>query len=430
MISNPEAERGLLAAAILSHRARAVLERMQTSDFTDTRHRIIAATINEMTARDIGVDSLTLEAELRNRGKLSTPGGAGGTGFLANLVVGSTHVVPEHAEHYANDVRQATRIRLAHYAGDTLKGWMENEEAGGEFDDLIRRTRESLDAIPGPVSVVNDDSLDTVRAMLNEPDRPDDWLIPGLLSREERVVVVAGEGIAKTTLMRQFAVCLAGGLNPWTRKRVSNGLRVLYVDSENSRSQSTRAYRWIAPRCSSPVIAPGWKDRILHKTRNDGLDLPGIDAQWFIDTADRFCPDVLILGAAYKMMLGDPQKDRDVLALFAIIDKVRVQHKAAVLIETHSGNGGPQGREMRPYGSSVWRRWPEVGIGYYRDDTEGVVQYDKPRNLKMVEFRGARERRDWPDLIQYGSKNEMPWVPTRPDYMSSIDLGYQIGEAA
>jgi replicative DNA helicase len=202
----------------------------------------------------------------------------------------------------------------------------------------------------------------------------------------------------------------------------------LFIDAENSRNQSRRAYQWIAGRIVRPNIAAGWKSRLIHKTRNDGVDLPGRDAKWFVDVAARVAPDVLILGPAYKLMRGDPQKDRDVQDLLDVIDKVRVQQKCAVLVETHAPHGSRESRHMRPYGSSVWLRWPELGIGYQRDTSEGIVQFPQPRQLESVDWRGQREDRDWPDFIGYGDTRtrEMPWAPVRPDWAPSIDLGYEI----
>lgn len=428
MIENTEAERGLLATAILSEHGRSVLQRMNATDFTDTRHRVIATTINDMIKRDHPVDALTLSAELRNKGKLTAPGGAGGQMYVTDLVIQSTNVVSSHADHYADQVRAATRLRLAFYAGRDLAAATQLEDAGSELDSLLRKHTTAIDSIPGPLTLDNDDANDELRVIMSEHDKATDWVIPGWLAREDRAVLVAGEGIAKTTMLRQFAVCIAAGLNPWNGQRVAPGQRVLFIDAENSRNQSRRAYRWISNRIQRPVMATGWMDRVVHKTRNDGVDLPGRDAGWFMDTAARVCPDVLILGPAYKLMRGDPQKDRDVQDLLDVIDKVRVQQNCAVLVETHAPHGAMGTRNMRPYGSSVWLRWPEIGVGYQRDMDERVVQQPRPEELQAVDWRGQREERDWPTHIRYGDPNrrELPWVPNQDEWAPSIDLGYQI----
>jgi replicative DNA helicase len=339
-------------------------------------------------------------------------------------------VVPENAEHYADKVREATRLRLFRDAARKIAATCELEDAGAHLDELMRNHRKALDEIPSPLGTGdNDDTNDTVGVMLSEQDEETDWLIPGLLAREERVVIVAGEGVAKTTLLRQMAVCMSGGLHPWTGRRVADGLRVLFIDAENSRGQSRRAYRWIAGRCYRPTMDRAWKGNIIHKTRNDGVNLLGKDEPWFRDIADRISPDVIILSPAYKLMRGDPKEDRDVLALLDVIDQVRVQHKAAVLIETHAPHGSFMSRDMRPFGSSVWLRWPEIGFGYQRDShIPDDAQERRPRELESVDWRGAREPRDWPDRICYGGPKELPWVPNDEWWEPTVDANYRIPE--
>lgn len=423
MLQNTDAERGILGATIASGGTATEILGLDGSDFTDPRHRLIAAVLRDMMRRDIAIDGITLASELRSRGKLDTPGGAGGGAYVAAL-----HAMPVNAGAYADDVRAATRVRKFHAAARRALERCETEEAEAMLDELLVAHKHELEGIPGPAGDPENDNHDTLGVMLGEEDEETEWLIPGLLSREERVVIVAGEGVAKTTLLRSFAVCFAAGLNPWNGHRVSDGLKVLFIDTENSRAQSRRAYRWIAGRCYKPAMAPGWKDRIVHKTRNDGVNLLGRDEQWFRELAERVSPDVIMLSPAYKLMRGDPKEDRDVLALLDVIDRVRVQHKCAVIIETHAPHGTFLNRDMRPFGSSVWLRWPEIGFGLQRDTNipEGATTR-KAQYLETVDWRGAREPRDWPDQICWGPENGFPWVPTNADWAPSVESNYEIG---
>lgn len=435
-IENIDAERNTLGAAILARpknnqtpSAHLALLSLESSDFTDMRHRVIAVVVRDMIVKGVPIDQATVCGELGARAKLTTPGGAGGSTYVFGLC--AEHVVPASAEYYAEQVRQATRLRLLQDASREIAATCELEDAGANLDDLLRRHRTALDAIPGPLSSADDDANDELGVILSEDDQATDWIIPGWLGREDRAVLVAGEGIAKTTMLRQFAVSIACGLNPWTGARVAAGQRVLFIDAENSRNQSRRAYRWISSRIDRPVAAPGWKSRVIHKTRNDGVDLPGRDQKWFMDLASRVSPDVLILGPAYKLMRGDPQKDRDVQDLLDVIDRVRVQQNCAVLVETHAPHGVRDDRHMRPYGSSVWLRWPEIGIGYQRDTHPNIEQQDRPDHLVSVDWRGQREVRDWPKFLRYGrlKDREMPWCPTEGhEWQPTVNLRYQIPE--
>ncbi len=425
MRQDVEAEQAILGAALQSENAHLVLLSLQETDFVVPKHRVIAATLRDMIRRRLTVDTISVAGELRARNAMDTPGGVGGSSYLHDLISFAPPTLA--ASYYADQVRAATRVRAAMAAAEQLSMALATEEATAELDTLLAAHRAALDSVPPTFTDTPGQEHDTVTALLNAKFGPEQWLTPGLLARAERVVITGAEGIAKTTLLRQFAVSLAGGFNPWNGARVSNGHRVLYIDAENSRQQSHNAYNWMARRIASrPLIAPGWADRIIHKTRNEGCDLPGRDAGWFHQLAAETTPDVIILGPAYKLMRGDPQKDSDVLALLQVIDEVRVKHDAAVFIETHSPHGIDGNRPVRPYGSSVWLRWPEIGFGIRQSAHVQYNAQNRPVELEIVGWRGQREYRDWPTDIQHGTSKQPPWVPKDPHWAPSVNQNYEI----
>jgi replicative DNA helicase len=203
---------------------------------------------------------------------------------------------------------------------------------------------------------------------------------------------------------------------------------VLHIDTENSRRQTRRNYRWIGagmPR----NLAEGWRSRIDLHMRTEGVNLAGRDRAWFHQVAAACSPDLIVLGPAYKVMTGlDPNKDVDVLSLFSAIDEVRTRHDAAVLIEAHSPHGSDgMVRTVRPFGSSVWLRWPEVGFGLRideqqeRDTREALkalghrIGSNRPQHLKVISWRGQREDRDWPGGLTWGPDGGLPWVKSTND---------------
>ncbi len=426
MRQDVEAEQAILGAALQSEGAHSVLLSLHESDFVVPKHRVIAATLRDMIRRRATIDTISLAGALRARNALDTPGGVGGSTYLHDLVNFAPPTLT--ASYYADQVRAATRVRAAVTAAEALSEALSHEQASEELDTLLVAHRAALDSVPAPLTDTHrGEQHNTVSALIAAQFGPEQWLTPGLLARGERVVVTGAEGLAKTTLMRQFAVCLAGGLNSWNAQRVSDGHRVLYIDAENSRQQSHNAYNWMARRIGSrPVIAPGWADRIIHITRNEGCDLPGRDAGWFHQLAAETTPDVIILGPAYKLMRGDPQKDSDVLALLQVIDEVRVKHDTAVFIETHSPHGIDGNRPVRPYGSSVWLRWPEIGFGIRQSAHVQYNAQNRPVELEIVGWRGQREYRDWPTDIQHGTSKQPPWVPKDPHWAPSVNQNYEI----
>jgi hypothetical protein len=433
------AEQAFLCSAMWGIQGGQEATRLTPQDFWNRQHGVLLQAIQALAHRGVVAEVLTLRGELLAKGKLNTPTGVPET--LLFHISGLT-VSSGSAGYYADQLRTLTRLREFHIATERAQSRTTTTTAIDDLPEIERLLRADLADLPRPLDVgqVADDTLATI---LKETDIDTDWLTPGWLARGERAVVVAGEGVAKTTLMRQFAVCMAGGLNPWNRQRVSDGRRVLFIDAENSRNQTRKAYRWIASRCYRSTMAPGWADRIVHRTRNDGVDLVQRDNAWFRDVVDQVQPDALILGPAYKLMRGDPQKDRDVQDLLDAVDQVRVAHDCATLIETHAPHGQFQGRVMRPYGSSVWLRWPEVGIGYQRDETAeeeaaaaGATVPERPQWLQASYWRGSREPRDWPTHLQQGSVRDLPWVPndfrSNEPWAPSVDVGYEIppGEVA
>jgi hypothetical protein len=426
-----EAEQAVLGAVLSSESAHPALLSLMDTDFQVPKHRVIAVVLRDMIRGKAKIDWITVAAELRARNQMDTPGGVGGSVYLNDLV--NFAPVATSATYYAEQVRKASRVRSAFGIAEELGRQLQHEDAAAELDGLLTAHKAKLAQIPPAFTEEEDDERDTVAALMAEEFGPDSWVIPGLLMRGERVVVTGGEGLSKTTLFRIMAICLAGGLNPWNGQRVSDGARVLYIDAENSRQQSHHGYNWIASRARRyPMIAPGWGDRIIHKTRNEGIDLPGKDAGWFHQVAAHHSPDVILLGPAYKLMRGDPQRDSDVLALLNVIDEVRVQHNAAVLVETHSPHGVGNDRPTRPYGSSMWLRWPEIGFGLRAAEGTEFTAKNRPIEVELVSWRGQREDRDWPAKIEHGKSNQLPWVPYDPEWAPSVASNYQIpeGEAA
>src|SRR6478609_6866220 len=240
-----------------------------------------------------------------------------------------------------------------------------------DLGEALARHASDLAAIPAPFDVTAATSH-SLEDLLNEADEKEEWVIPGLIERGERIVVTGSEGLGKSTVIKQIAASVAAGVDPWTQERVSrDGFRVLHIDTENSRRQTRRNYRWIGSGIPRNA-ADGWRTRINLHIRTEGVNLAGRDRAWFHQVAAQCSPDLIVLGPAYKVMTGlDPNKDVDVLSLFSAIDEVRTRHDSAVLIEAHSPHGSDgMVRTVRPFGSSVWLRWPEVGLGFRVDDEE------------------------------------------------------------
>jgi hypothetical protein len=242
-----------------------------------------------------------------------------------------------------------------------------------------------------PVVVVHESDPD-IHALLAEPHQEYDWLIPGLLERGDRTIVTGPEGGGKTTLLRQIAVTSAAGLHPFTEDAI-DPIRVLYVDLENSRRQTAREFAPLVFTAGTTLAG----NMLIPLIRPEGLDLlTRADCQWLAERIEANQPDLLIIGPLYKLALGDPVSEEVARHVAFVLDALRKTYRVAMLIEAHQphkSNGSV--RPERPYGASLWMRWPEFGLAL---GPNGFIHH----------WRGPRDERDWPTVLRRGGT--WPWT--------------------
>lgn len=228
--------------------------------------------------------------------------------------------------------------------------------------------------------------------LLETEDDAYDWVIPGLLEKQERVIVVAAEGVGKTMLARQVAIASAAGLHPFTFQPMAP-IRTLTIDLENPARIIRRTSRSImenAIRLSHAKTV----DAHLH-IHPQGLDLTDTKDRMFMEQlVEQIRPQLICLGPLYKSYVDNGSRTSEALAVEVAkyLDKIRDVYGCALWLEHHAPLGASMTtRELRPFGSSVWSRWPEFGISITPDplSPEGYV-YD------VRHFRGARDKRAWP----------------------------------
>lgn len=274
------------------------------------------------------------------------------------------------------------------------------------------------------------------------PEEDYDWLVPGLLERGERFVFTGIEGAGKTSWLRQFATCVACGINPF----YNDGFpprKVVWFDAENSERQNRRAFKPLidlTERLRRP-IERGFFNFFL---RPDGINLArDDDAAWFMERLAITKPDLVIIGPWYRLFVGNPNEEEVARKVVSVLDKARARYGFAVMIEAHSPHqdgfktnkmGGA--RPVRPIGSSLLLRWPEYGYGLsFRDPEPGHIPEpgDSPILPGMPDFnyadfmawRGARDERAWPQAVRRSNDPEnWPWLACDPrphgDAMSSV----------
>jgi hypothetical protein len=228
---------------------------------------------------------------------------------------------------------------------------------------------------------------------LAQPEPEYDWLVPGLLERGDRVIWTGEEGGGKSTLLRQMGVQLASGIHPFGGGAFQP-IRVLLVDLENSAAQIRRKLKPLslsARDTYKPV--PGF--HIM--PRPQGIDMLNVtDRLWLHTQIEDVGPDLLIIGPIYKMHSGSATDEEPARGVSIALDQIRSTYRVALMMEAHTPYATGKGpRPKRPYGASLWSRWPEFGIFL---SPEGVISH----------WRGARDEREWPSALKRGG--EWPWT--------------------
>lgn len=413
-MDNISRQQSIIGAAIIGADAHEAFLQLTEADFTSNADRILAGIVRDMIRSRRPIDATLVAAEVAARGQTSQL--PGGSAYVHELY--SAAPPPVMAASYAHLIRAETQVRMHAELSAQMSHKLASEQAVDSLGELLRWRQEQEARIPDRLDTENADA-DLLSTLMAEPDKPEDWIVPGLLERGDRVVITGHEGHGKTVVMRQIVACLAAGIHPWTGRPFGEGLRVLQLDVENSRPQTRRGYEMVQRIIRR--LPQGWARNVTIKVRNEGIDLLGRDAGYLHQIASKCSPDVIVAGPVYKMMpAGDSNEGRDTGALQAVLDDVRVRHNAALILEHHPPLGNAIGRRtVRPVGSSLWLRWPEIGIGLAEHEEQLTQERpdrseshpDHPEWLDVARWRPPREDRDWPHEIRWGAIGELPWVP-------------------
>lgn len=227
-----------------------------------------------------------------------------------------------------------------------------------------------------------------------------DWVIPGLLEKSERVIVVAAEGVGKTMLARQVGLLSAAGVHPFSFQSIP-AIKTLTVDLENPDRIIRRTGRSIAMQAMAQGRVSKLSAHLL--TKPSGMDLlKATDRAILEEALDEVRPDLLVIGPLYKAFLdpGGRTSESIALEIAKYLDTIRTVYRCALWIEHHAPLGTSMtSRDLRPFGSAVWSRWPEFGISLQPDPTAlGAYVYD------VRHFRGARDERYWPTKMKRGTR--------------------------
>lgn len=225
-------------------------------------------------------------------------------------------------------------------------------------------------------------------------------VVPGLFKARTRVVLTGPEGRGKSEMIYQIALGAACGIQPFSTEPITPQ-RVLIVDAENEHVDLQKRLKRISGLYSEMGAEPVGENLRIQDALGWNL-LDPRDAAHLFALVRSFMPDLLVIGPVYQVMGGDANDAETVRRFMRVVDECRSISDTAVLTEAHAGHGESGSRNgWRPSGSSLWLRWPDLGIGLDPADADASV-------LNLVRWRGDRIENHWPEAVRRGSI--LPWT--------------------
>ncbi len=388
------AEAALIGALLLDRTAiEDVVSVCSPADFYTPKHQMLYGVICDMYANGEPVDTVTLTAALRAENRLGDVGGSAG---LVELLANGG--VLSNVKAYAQRIVKCAAYRKLIFLTNQVRDRAFSQEGDpSELADMISAS--ALDITASDVVEVPTD-LWTIDGFLDRPvsERPQ-WVIPGLLRVGWRAMVVAQEGVGKTVLFRQLGIAAAQGVHP-LRFTEMEPCRTLIVDLENPDDSIIDVCSPIRTQALS-VTADYDADRAWLWHRPGGINLRSRrDRSELEAVLAHVRPTLVCLGPIYKCYRVEARESDEQAAseVMAVFDDLRTRYGFALLLEHHAPKGSGGTRDLMPYGSSLWLRWPEIGLKL--EATE-----DGNDLMSIGRWRGDRLENEWPDMLERST----PW---------------------
>lgn len=362
---------------------------LDPADFYRPAYGAVLATMLALRAEGRGVDVKTVSA---------AGGALPDVDLLGLLDVPATSNVGAYAQIVAGHAARRSLLRVAgEISADAYRG--------ADPAATIEQARLGIDEIALPIGDVPAD-LVRLSTLMNRPEQDrTPWVIPGLMRRDWRAVLVAPEGHGKTLVMQQIGMCAAQGLDPFSFYSIAP-VRVLFVDLENPEDRIVEGARMIDPmvRRISKVYDEEAQEPWIWN-RPGGINLRArTDRAKLEAVLDAARPELVLMGPTYKAAEKLPGEgwDDQALATQRVLDQLRVRYGFALVMEDHAPQSSQGRRDLRPMGSSMWLRWPELGIKLVPDDEK------TPTKVALGRWRLDRLANEWPDELHRGSV--WPWT--------------------
>ena len=389
-----EAEMAVIGMLMVGTTAREYLfSQLQEGDFFTPSYGAAFAAIRELHNHGRKCDATTIRDILRSGGHPTVD--------ASDLISASAKAPPSsHAPEYAEIV---ARLSVSRRGMLLANGAQERLATGEHPQTVIDSLVSDLEQLDSPVLEREPDDI-TFDALLQIPEtQRTPWVVPGLLRQDWRCLVVGREGDGKSILLRQIGVAASLGIHPFLGSPIEP-TRTLLVDLENPQDEIRRWIEKLTAACGGQT----GEGRLWH--RPGGIDLRNRSSRADLEGVLRVRkPNLVVLGPLYKAY-GTTSADNDervASEVQHVLDDLRTRYGFALLVETHAPHGFSGTRDLRPFGSSLWLRWPELGLKMV---PLGWEQHPS-RIMDIERFRGDRVESGWPDQIHWGATGALPWAP-------------------
>ena len=237
------------------------------------------------------------------------------------------------------------------------------------------------------------------------------WTIHALIRNKHKMLIVGGEGSGKSSIMRYAGICAAYGIEPFRHRR-TKPIRVLICDFENPEDALFDSFTSIIKNVNRESDWEEPEDRLWW--RPEGINLRERADLIHLENQIRLRrPDLVCMGPLYEMYQNNPKDSWETAAkdVQGKLKKLMYRYNFALIIEDHAPNDRSAG--MRPYGSSFWRRWPDIGLGLEPMMLPDQVRGEPPQfyedRFRLNRWRGQRVPTDWPKYIIRGESISSPW---------------------
>lgn len=362
----------------------AVMEVLTSDDFYNPFNARVFEAISYLYEHGDEIDTVTVHGRLGHEGLANEHTGPS----LMGLVTSELNYGPAYVLQYCRDLQQARASRdLMRECQDVLGAVSE----GGDPYDLGEQLNRFTLTMG---SNSNEQEAKTLDELLDMEDIVSPVIIPGLMRQDHRTIVVAPEGVGKSSLCRQIAMCAGAGVHPFKHQAIKP-VRALVVDCENPLEAITEN----AARLQNTLImyAPDYDDeRVRFFRRPGGMNLRNRRDQTDLQREIALHrPNLVVAGPTYKMFntKGKERPEDSADEFLALWDKLRVKYNFALMLEMHAAKGARAKGDMNPFGSQRFMAWPESGIALYDPRGDATV-------LEVDQFRHNRlTGTEWPGKL-------------------------------